>query len=436
MNRLFRLSLIVLTALGTTFPSAGLAQAVDSPTRSTPYKIAIFSIENDRGNSGRNTRISDDVTNFIRSDSSFTLVYSFYSDGYSRDRVPKTDKLWVGGAVRKKPNLALLYAIARKLGVDGVVMAFHEGYGLGSPDAEGWTLELYLIGVDRQQVHYRKGRMRDTRTLIRGVFADFAKSRPQVVATAPPAGAATQPAPTTNPAKYVVLPPSPAAALKPGGGGSGEASALLAFETTKLLMGLDKAADAGCSFRRITDRKLVTVDRQLSFANDRLIAGRWREQWSVDRCGTAIVYDLVYTADGKGGVFIQQGAENGLPTVAAPPPRTIAKAAPAKWTEKRVKTLAGVRGQWRGNGMTADGQSYSIQYVFKMDGSVSYSLSGSMGGKSGHRVPGTLYVSGGKLQYKEVRDLLWIITLYEDTHGTHMLRGTRTDGNRWQLNRR
>ena len=152
-------------------------------TRSTPYKIAIFPFENDRGNSGRKTWISDDVTNFIRSDSSFTLVYSFYSDEYSRDRIPKTDKLWVGGAVRKKPNLALLYATARKLGVDGIVMAFHEGWSSASPDPAWWTLELYLIGVDRQQVHYRKGRMRDTRTLIRGVFADFVKSRPQVVAS-------------------------------------------------------------------------------------------------------------------------------------------------------------------------------------------------------------------------------------------------------------
>ncbi len=152
-------------------------------TRSTPYKIAIFPFENERGDSGRKTWISDDVTNFIRSDSSFTLVYSFYSDEYSRDRVPKTDKLWVGGVVRKKPNLALLYATAPKLGVDGVVMAFHEGWSSASPDPAWWTLELYLIGVDRQQVHYRKGTMRDTRTLIRGVFADFAKSRPQVVAS-------------------------------------------------------------------------------------------------------------------------------------------------------------------------------------------------------------------------------------------------------------
>ncbi len=313
MNRLFRLSLIVLTALGTTFPSAGLAQAVDSPTRSTPYKIAIFPFENERGDSSQVAAISDNVTKFIQSDDSLTLVYSFYDDAYNKDRIGNPSRLWVGGAVRKKPNLALLYATARKLGVDGIVMAFHESWSHASPDAYWRTLELYLIDVDRQQVHYRKGTIGNTIKLTRRVFSDFAKSRPQVVATAPPAGAVTKPAPMTTAAKYVVLPPSRATALKPGGGGSGQASLLLAFETTKLLMGLDQAADAGCSFRRITDRKLVTVDRQLSFANDRLIAGGWREQWSVDRCGTAIVYDLVYTADGKGGVFIKQGAASGLP---------------------------------------------------------------------------------------------------------------------------
>ncbi len=186
MNRLCRLSFIVLTALGTTFPSAALAQAVDAPTRSTPYKIAIFPFESEETSQYRPTvdaAISDKLSKFIQSDSSFTLVYSFYSDGYSRDRVRRTDKLWVGGAVRKKPNLALLYATARKLGVDGIVMAFAEGWSHASPDAAGRTLELYLIDVDRQQVHYSKGRIRNTEKLIRRVFADFAKSRPQVIAS-------------------------------------------------------------------------------------------------------------------------------------------------------------------------------------------------------------------------------------------------------------
>ncbi len=74
MNRLFRLSLIVLTALGTTFPSAGLAQAVDSPTRSTPYKIAIFLFETDGPTTSVEAAISDKLTKFIQSDHLACLV--------------------------------------------------------------------------------------------------------------------------------------------------------------------------------------------------------------------------------------------------------------------------------------------------------------------------------------------------------------------------
>ncbi len=190
------------------------SQPSEQATGATPYKIAIFPFESeDTSQYGPRVpaAISDKLSKFIQSDSSFTLAYSFYSDGYSRDRVRKTDKLWVGGAVRKKPNLALLYATARKLGVDGIVMAFREGSSWGSPDPEGWTLELYLIGVDRQQVYYSKGRIRNTEKLIRRVFADFAKSRPQAVATVAPAGAATAtapPAPSAAPATTTALAPT------------------------------------------------------------------------------------------------------------------------------------------------------------------------------------------------------------------------------------
>ncbi|MFQ5757539.1 MAG: hypothetical protein ACE5H7_15795 [Acidiferrobacterales bacterium] len=195
-------------------------------TRSAPYKIAILPFETDGGYSGMETWMSDYLTNFIRSDSSFTLMYSFYGDGYSRGRVPKTEKLWVGGAVRKKPNLALLYATGRQLGVDAIVVSFFEGWTHGAVvDSKALTVELYLIDVVQRQVYYRKGQRRGTKKLVRQTFAEFASNRSKVVPTAVAAtgaAAVSQPAqPIAKESSATVAPVTVAKAAPVTGGATG-----------------------------------------------------------------------------------------------------------------------------------------------------------------------------------------------------------------------
>ena len=106
----------------------------------------------------------------------------------------------------------------------------------------------------------------------------------------------------------------------------------------------------------------------------------------------------------------------------------------AKWTEIPIVTLADVAGKWSGNGTTAKGDSYSIDYVFKKDGAYDYGWRATIGGESGKRPPGTLRVNGGKMQWKGSQGgLLWTTTLYETKKGKRKLKGRREDGNRWQL---
>ncbi len=109
----------------------------------------------------------------------------------------------------------------------------------------------------------------------------------------------------------------------------------------------------------------------------------------------------------------------------------------ANWAEKPIESLASVAGEWHGNGTTAKGGDYFIEYIFKQDGSFESSRfkGKNKKGKAKHRDkrPESVQVNGEKLEWMSKKGR-WIVTLYEDEKGNRMLKGLRKDGNMWELN--
>ncbi len=105
----------------------------------------------------------------------------------------------------------------------------------------------------------------------------------------------------------------------------------------------------------------------------------------------------------------------------------------AKWADKPIDSLATIAGKWSGSGTAASGYGYTISYVFKEDGSIDFSWTGSRGGDKGERPPGTARVNGGKLEWKDLEGTPWTATLYECKKGKRRLKGRGEDGGSWQI---
>ena len=61
----------------------------------------------------------------------------------------------------------------------------------------------------------------------------------------------------------------------------------------------------GCSSVTVTDtRRLGTKGEIKANAQGQIISGSVFEEWTVNQCGTIEKYKIDYTADGKGGMFI------------------------------------------------------------------------------------------------------------------------------------
>ncbi len=86
--------------------------------------------------------------------------------------------------------------------------------------------------------------------------------------------------------------------------GETRGSASLQRDTLQLLFIIDGAADSACRDRKIVDTKLLETLKQPKSVGGRMVQGSWRERWDLNRCGKLIEYDVIYTADGKGGTNI------------------------------------------------------------------------------------------------------------------------------------
>jgi hypothetical protein len=81
-----------------------------------------------------------------------------------------------------------------------------------------------------------------------------------------------------------------------------------------------------------------------------------------------------------------------------------------------------------GSGITSNGSSFEVEYLFRKDGSFDDRVWGSGWSKKFERPPGTLRVNAGKLEYKGVGGPLRTGVLYEDKKGRRVLKFQGEDG--------
>ena len=185
MNRLFRLSLIVLTALGTTFPSAGLAQAVDSPTRSTPYKIAIFPFESDTDCIGRSRpsheKLAAELGALITRHDSLRLAYSYYDKDLNQPPIRKAGQLWAG----TRPNVARVSSLGKTHRVDAVVTYWRPAVGISycTDRMPPYPIHVYIIDVTQRKTYWLKGREKNLSGLTEQAFSKFIAAHPKRLAS-------------------------------------------------------------------------------------------------------------------------------------------------------------------------------------------------------------------------------------------------------------
>ena len=123
-------------------------------------------------------RLARGLQESIQRDRALTLAYSYSDDLLSEPRIKKRERLWVGAEARKKPNLNVVYALARERELDGVVMYWgRESLGSG----QGLPVWVYLVDIAQRRVYMSKGTTKesDVRKMTKRVFADFVKDRPQ-----------------------------------------------------------------------------------------------------------------------------------------------------------------------------------------------------------------------------------------------------------------
>ncbi len=198
-------------------PAPTVATAAPAPTttatlqasRATPYRIGIFPCGGDFGSgaySPRDQQVARVLQTNIEKNRALVLAYSHYDDVLNEPRIKNRDRLWVGGAVQKKPWAEVVYRLARERGLDGVVMCWGRSSGVAYPNSR--ALDLYLIDVERRQVYRQKGttKKNDVDKLTRTVLAQFLAGRPQVVLAKATSSQPTTVTPTPPPKQKVVSP--------------------------------------------------------------------------------------------------------------------------------------------------------------------------------------------------------------------------------------
>ena len=83
-------------------------------------------------------------------------------------------------------------------------------------------------------------------------------------------------------------------------------SPLLQRDTLSYLLVTDKIAarttQAKCQDRTVVNTEVIEQPQDVRLEGKRLLQGRWAERWTLNRCGTLILYRVAYTADEKAGI--------------------------------------------------------------------------------------------------------------------------------------
>lgn len=175
------LSFFLFASAPTTSFSQGSKDAVSSP-----YRIGIFPFGGDPGQAvHEEDRIARHLHASIQKNPALILAYCHYDNVLNEPPISNPGRLWVGSAVVKKPNMELVYAMARERNLDGIVMGWMAGEMQWNPAEPGAfdqvPIELYMIDVARRKLHHREGLSTKAKKMTKQVFADFLKGRPEVV---------------------------------------------------------------------------------------------------------------------------------------------------------------------------------------------------------------------------------------------------------------
>ncbi len=161
---------------GIRVPEKPLALARPGQDGSKAYRIAIFPFAGYFQQS-TDAETADSLEALIQREPALALAYSDDDSALNEPRIKNPKRLWVGSAIRKKPNLELLYTIGRERDLNGIVMVWGGGLNWGYRGTERMPIMLYLMDVDRRQVYQRKGTVGTVKKMTGQVFADFINGR-------------------------------------------------------------------------------------------------------------------------------------------------------------------------------------------------------------------------------------------------------------------
>lgn len=165
-----------------------------------------------------------------------------------------------------------------------------------------------------------------------------AETQPSVPAPAQEASDGSQPAASSH--SDQAAPNSPAAASPeqtPAVQASAPrrgtlASELLQRDTFRTVSLIDNANSDCTARRRVLKTEVTREPSGVKIKHNRMVAGSWEERWTIDRCGTPVAYDLLFSSDGHGGTNI---ATKLMPDTeqkpnTAPPPQAAPAATPVQ----------------------------------------------------------------------------------------------------------
>jgi tetratricopeptide (TPR) repeat protein len=117
--------------------------------------------------------VTDATEAVIRKQPRAKLQYSYYEEGADASAIPGMHELWSKNIVRRKPMLDIVRKVGRKLGVNGVLMAWYKCSRSQYMSEDTYEVEVYLIDVNRNQVFHAKEKFLDAKRAVSSVFGEF-----------------------------------------------------------------------------------------------------------------------------------------------------------------------------------------------------------------------------------------------------------------------
>ena len=112
--------------------------------------------------------LSEFVHNFLRSQASLQMIYSYYQPGFDHTSVNEAGDLWSGDAVSKEPRMGAIRDIGQTLGADAVLV-----YGYEPRPGAGAAIHVYLVGVSDGRMIRRQGDLAKLAEITRDSFDEW-----------------------------------------------------------------------------------------------------------------------------------------------------------------------------------------------------------------------------------------------------------------------